>query len=81
MKFSFDVQEDISSLLPSVKKSILAEGGEFNGNEYNGSFQGKGITGNYSTNGKTISIMISKKPPFIDEKKIKDEIMNYFKDK
>jgi hypothetical protein len=81
MKFSFDIKANISSLLPSVKKLILAEGGNFSGDEHNGSFQGKGITGNYSVNGKTLSITISRKPPFVDDKKIKNEIMNYFKDK
>jgi hypothetical protein len=81
MKFSFEVKEDISMLLPSVKRLILAEGGNFNGTEQNGIFQGKGIRGNYSINEKTINIMIVKKPPFVDDKKIKDEIMNYFKNK
>jgi hypothetical protein len=71
MKFSFEVKEDISQLLSSVKRLILAKGGNFNGTEQNGTFQGKGITGNYSINGKTINIMIVKKPPFVDEKKDK----------
>jgi hypothetical protein len=81
MIFSFEVKEDISLLLPSVKRLILAEGGNFSGTEQNGTFQGKGITGNYSIKGETVNIMIVKKPPFVDDKKIKDKIMDYFKDK
>ena len=60
MKFSFDVDKEISILLPSVKKLIITEGGIFNGNERNRTFQGKGITGNYSINGRIVNIVITK---------------------
>jgi hypothetical protein len=79
MKISFYLEKDIGSTLPSVKADIEKGGGKFNGNEQSGSFKGKGIEGTYSIAGKTVNIIISKRPPMISDENIKEEILTYFR--
>lgn len=78
MKFSFELTKDISGVLPLVKKTIQANKGKLDGNEQTGFFEGNGIMGNYNVTGKTVTIVISKKPALLSDAKIKDEIMNFF---
>ncbi|GHU79100.1 hypothetical protein FACS189462_4550 [Spirochaetia bacterium] len=78
MKFSFELNKDVSAALQKIKNDIDHTGGKFNGNEKSGTFEGQGIKGSYNINGKIVNITIMQKPPLIKDDKIKSEIINYF---
>lgn len=78
MRFSFELQKDIQSVLPAVKEAITKNGGKFSGDGQAGKFEGKGITGSYVIQGKKTDVMITKIPFGTSERKIKEEILKYF---
>ncbi|GHV81768.1 hypothetical protein AGMMS49991_03260 [Spirochaetia bacterium] len=78
MKFSFELNKELSTALQKADQDIRKNGGKFNGNDKSGTFEGKGIKGNYSITGKTVNITIMQKPLLIKDDKIKSEILNYF---
>lgn len=78
MKFSFNLNKELSSTLEKVGHDIRNNGGKFSGNDKSGTFEGKGIKGSYSVNSTMITIAITQKPPLIKDDKIKEEIINYF---
>ncbi|GHV92114.1 hypothetical protein AGMMS50268_26170 [Spirochaetia bacterium] len=48
MKFSFELNKEVSAALQKVKSDIQNAGGKFNGDIKAGNFEGQGIKGNYN---------------------------------
>jgi len=71
------VPEDISQAIQTVRSGIENKGGTFNGNEKQGNFQAKGITGQYQVS-NLVSVIILDKPFVIPYSLIEKEVKNYF---
>jgi hypothetical protein len=75
--FTFSVPENISQAIQTVRSSIENKGGTFNGNEKQGSFQAKGIAGQYQVT-NLVNVIILDKPLVIPYSLIEKEVKNYF---
>jgi hypothetical protein len=75
------VQGEIADVLEEVKRLAAAKGIKFAGNTSKGSFSGAGIEGNYSVNGKDITIVVTDKPFYAPESAVKQAILDWFKGK
>jgi hypothetical protein len=81
MKISVEVPEDIGTLLPKAKEMAMRHGGKIEGDETHGSFAGKGVSGSYTVSGRTVTAFVGRVPPFVTEKRIREELELYFSGK
>ena len=75
--FSFVKPQDISTAVSSVRSSILEKGGTFSGNEKQGNFKAKGITGQYKVS-DLVNVTITDKPFVVPNSMIEREVKSYF---
>ena len=81
MKISFDLpeDEDINALFLEAKKLAAEYGVIIKGDAAEGSFTAKGFRAVYTVSGRTVTAFAGKVPPFLTEKKVREEIEKYFK--
>ena len=75
--FSFDKPQDINMAVQSVRSNILECGGTFTGNEKQGNFKAKGITGQYKVS-NLVNVTITDKPFVVPNSMIEREVKSYF---
>jgi hypothetical protein len=75
--FSFDRPRDLNRAVQAVRSGIEKKGGNFSGNERQGSFRASGIAGQYSVADK-VHVNIAEKPFVIPNQMIEREVKNYF---
>jgi len=76
--FNIFINNDLSSTLKKVEKTIVEKGGKFKGDMGKGEFSGK-IKGKYIVFSKgKIEITITKKPFVVPNRKIESAIREYF---
>jgi hypothetical protein len=75
--FSFAKPQDISQAVQTVRSSIQEKGGTFSGDEQQGNFSSKGITGRYQVS-EMVNVAISEKPFVVPNSLIESEIKKYF---
>ena len=80
--FNIFINNDLSSTLKKVEKTIVEKGGKFKGDMGKGEFSGK-IKGKYVVYSKDkgkgkIEITITKKPFVVPNRKIESAIREYF---
>ena len=84
MAFSFAVEIpadiDLDKALAVATKEARQNGVTFSGDTSNGSVSGKGMSGSYAIDDRTMTITIDKKPFFISENMIIDTVSNVVKD-
>jgi len=69
---------DPYSILIKIQEEAYKQGIFFEGTTDSGRFAGRGIVGRYwLSHPQEITIQIDQKPPWITEKKIKEEIQRY----
>jgi len=78
MKIVYELPETPDILLPEAKKLASQHGGKIDGDVSGGSFIGKGVSGTYTTSGRTITVLLGKVPSFVTEKRIREELETYF---
>ena len=79
MVINIKITGSLSDALDEAKASIEAVGGYFEGDTTNGEFSGKGVEGTYIVyGGKSLTVLISKKPFFASESKIESKIRDFF---
>ncbi|MDR2516061.1 MAG: hypothetical protein LBC88_01620 [Spirochaetaceae bacterium] len=81
MKITVELPDDISVLFPEAKKLAAEHGVVIDGDTREGSFTIKGFRAAYTVSGRTVTAFAGKVPPFLTEKKIREEIEKYFKGK
>ncbi len=79
--FSFNISTDASGMVNKAKHAITKNGGQFNGDDTQGSFllstmAGK-IQGNYNVNGNSFNIAITNKPMFLSCGMIEGELRKF----
>ena len=79
MKITVALPEDINVLFPEAKKLAAEHGAVIEGDTREGSFTIKGFRASYTVSGRTITAFAGKVPPFLTEKKVREEIEKYFK--
>jgi len=75
--FSFEKPENIAQTIQMVRNGIEGKGGTFTGNEQQGSFKARGISGQYRIS-KLVNVTITDKPFLIPNSLIEREVKNYF---
>ena len=75
--FSFARPANIEQAINTVRTGIEESGGTFSGNERQGNFRAKGITGQYSVS-NMVSVTITDKPFVIPNSIIEKEVKNFF---
>jgi len=75
--FSFARPQDIAQAVQTVRSSILEKGGTFTGNEKQGNFRSKGISGQYKVS-DVVNVTISEKPIVVPNSLIENEVKKYF---
>jgi hypothetical protein len=75
--FSFEKPGNIKQAIQTVRSGIESKGGTFTGNEQQGSFNAKGITGQYRVS-ELVYVTIMDKPVLIPNSMIEKEVKNYF---
>jgi len=84
MSFAFTkkLTGDIRQLFEKAKASALHAGGTISGDECSGNFSGKTplgqVVGTYTVTDGVLSVVISKKPPFVPESIVRDVLNGYF---
>lgn len=82
--FRISIENELSSTLKEVEKTITEQGGEFKGDTHSGEFSGKTILGKvkgqytYLADDDEIKITIIKKPFTVSKGKIESAIRQYF---
>jgi hypothetical protein len=79
MKISIELPENIDILFPEAKKLAVEHGVVIEGDTRQGSFTIKGFRATYTVSGRIMTAFAGKVPPFLTEKKIREEIEKYFK--
>jgi hypothetical protein len=77
--FSFDLSSDPEYVINVVKSHVVEGGGTFTGDRSAGSFSGSGVAGSYHVQGKTVTILITKKPFLAPMSIVEGRIKSYFK--
>ena len=76
--FKISINNDLSSTLKKVEKTIVESGGKFKGDTDKGTFSGK-VKGEYVVLSKNkVEITITKKPFVVPSRKIESAIREYF---
>jgi len=75
--FSFARPQNIAQAVQTVRSSILEKGGTFTGNEQQGNFRAKGITGQYRVT-DVVNVTITEKPLVVPNSVIEREVRSYF---
>jgi len=77
--FNFNIERpgDITQTIQTVRSAIEGSGGTFTGNERQGNFQAKGITGQYRV-ADLVNVTITDKPFVIPNSLIEKEVKSYF---
>jgi hypothetical protein len=75
--FSFDRPRDLNQAVQMVRNGIEKKGGNFTGNERQGSFRASGIAGQYNVADR-VHVSIMEKPLVIPNQLIEREVKNYF---
>jgi hypothetical protein len=75
--FTIDRPRDISGAIQSVRSGIENSGGTFSGDEQQGNFRAKGITGQYIVADR-VNVNIMDKPFVIPNSMIENEVRAYF---
>lgn len=76
--FEILINNDLSSTLKKVEKTIVEKGGKFKGDTDKGEFSGK-VKGNYVVCSKDkVEITITRKPFAVPSRKIESAIREYF---
>ncbi len=78
MKISIDLPDDIQALWKDANTLAKENGVLIEGGMEKGSFSIKGFRASYTVNGRILTAFAGKVPPFITEKKIKEEIQKWF---
>jgi hypothetical protein len=80
--FTFDIDRpgNITQTIRTVRSEIEGCGGTFTGNEQEGKFQAKGITGQYRV-ANLVNVTITEKPFVIPNSMIEKEVRSYFSGK
>lgn len=76
-KFSFQVA-NVEQSLAKVKSEMLKAGHKFNGDSAKGSFAGGGVEGDYTIDGNTVTVNITKKPFVAPKSLVERKIREYF---
>jgi hypothetical protein len=76
-RFSIDRPQNMNETIQHVRTGIESSGGRFEGNEQRGSFNVKGIAGQYNVQDR-VDIHITQKPFVIPNSMIEREVRNYF---
>ena len=76
-KFSFQVT-NVDQSLAKVKSEMLKAGHKFNGDSSKGEFAGGGVEGEYSIDGNTVTVSVTKKPFVAPKSLIEKKIKEYF---
>ena len=79
MAITLDFTGDAEAFINKIKGAVLANSGEFNGDETSGNIKINtpfgDVAANYKIDGSQITIDILKKPFFVSEDMIKNEIV------
>jgi len=75
--FNFERPNNITQTIQSVRLAIERSGGTFTGNEQQGNFRAKGITGQYWV-ADVVNVTITEKPLVIPNSLIEKEVKSYF---
>jgi len=75
--FNFQRPGNITQAIQMVRSGIEGSGGTFTGNERQGNFQAKGITGRYQVT-DVVTVTITEKPVVIPNSLIEREVKSYF---
>jgi hypothetical protein len=80
--FNFNIPRpgNITQTIHQVKSGIEGSGGRFSGNEQQGNFQAKGITGQYRV-ADDVNVTITDKPFVIPNSMIEREVRSYFSER
>jgi hypothetical protein len=78
MKITIDLPDDIHALWNDANTLAKENGVLIEGDMEKGSFSIKGFRATYTVLGRTLTAFAGKVPPFITEKKIKEEIQKWF---
>ncbi|MCL2209129.1 MAG: DUF4384 domain-containing protein [Treponema sp.] len=78
--FSIEKPRNMTEAVQSVRAGIEASGGTFSGDEQQGEFRAKGITGQYVT-GNSVDVSIFEKPFIVPNSMIEKEVRSYFSGK
>lgn len=78
--FYFEKPGNMTQTIQMVRSGIESKGGVFNGNEQQGSFSAKGISGQYRVT-ELVNVTITDKPVLIPNSLIEREVKNYFEGK
>lgn len=76
-KFSFQVA-NVEQSLTKVKSQMTNAGHKFNGDSVKGAFAGGGVEGEYSIEGNTVTVNITKKPFVAPKSLVEKKIKEYF---
>jgi hypothetical protein len=61
-RFSYTISGDPDQYLAKAEKSAAEAGADFSGDASSGRFSARGVHGRYSVSGKTVEVMIEKRP-------------------
>jgi len=75
--FKIDRPANIAQAIRMVRSSIEGSGGTFTGNEQQGNFRAKGITGQYRVS-NMVDVTITEKPLVVPNSLIEKEVKSYF---
>ena len=81
MAFTLEIKHTPSEFVKKVKEAVEANNGEFSGDDYSGKIKlntpvGK-IESSYKINENKLTVDITKKPFFLSENMIKNELEKY----
>jgi hypothetical protein len=76
--FSITFAGDATSLLNRARTVAASNGAQISGDTNRGTFNGKGVAGNYSVSGNTVSVTISDKPALIPWGVVESQLRNFF---
>ena len=78
MKISINLPSDIANLWTDACKLANDNGVLIEGDMDKGNFTIKGFRATYTVNDRILTAFAGKVPPFLTEKKVKEEIENWF---
>jgi hypothetical protein len=76
--FNIAFTGDAAALLNRARAIAVSNGAQISGDSSRGSFSGKGIIGNYSVSGNTVSVTISDKPALIPWGIVESQLRSFF---
>jgi hypothetical protein len=76
--FTFQINGDINEAVKKASAEAESNGVAFYGDPDAGSFNGKGVTGTYRTEGNTVEVTITDKPFLAPMSMIESKIKEFF---